>query len=95
MLGYQEVDEENGRAPYAQVRMTAIIENIGPSRPDPDNGKTYDRILTSPKRAIELLNWGETGRLQIEEAVRIAKEQLGITKFSDKEEFINKNNKTL
>ena len=95
MLGYQEVDEENGRAPYAQVRMAAIIDNIGPSRPDPDNGKTYDRILTSPERAIELLNWGETGRLQIEEAVRIAKEQLGITKFSDKEEFINKNKKTL
>ena len=87
-VGYQEVDEENGIKPYAQFRMTAIIDNIGPRLPDPDNGETYERILTTPTRAIELLNWGEVGKQQIEAAVKIAKEQLGITEFSTKEEYI-------
>ena len=87
-VGYQEVDEENGTPTYAQFRMTAIIDNIGPCLPDPDNGETYERLLTTPSRAIELIGWGEVGKLQIEEAFRIAKDELGLTTFSDKEEYI-------
>lgn len=87
-VGYQEVDEENGKPAYAQFRMTAIIDNIGPVLPDPDNGETYERLLTTPSRAIDLLGWGEVGKSQIEEAYRIAKEKLGLTEFSDLEEYI-------
>ena len=89
VVGYQEIDEENGNAPYAQLRMTALIDEIGPQQPDPDNGETYGRYLAPPQRAIELLNWGDVGRLQIEEAARIAEEKLGITNFSQKEEDLD------
>ena len=78
LIGYQEADEGNGTPHYAQVRMVAVIEKIGPLQPDPDNGETYKRLLTTPQKAIELLHWGEEGRLQVEEAVRIAKEKLGL-----------------
>ncbi len=88
IVGYQQVDEENGTPPYAQMRMTAIIDIIGPKQPDPDNGKTYDRLLTTPKRAIELLNWGNVGLAQVNEAVRLAKKYLGLKEFSTKEEYI-------
>lgn len=88
MVGYQLVDEENGLAPYAQVRMAAIIETIGEAKPDPDNGKTYQRLLATPSRVIELLGWGEVGRLQVEAATRVAKEKLGIFTYLNKEEYI-------
>ena len=88
MVGYQEVDEENGKPSYAQVRMVAIIDNIGEVKPDPDNGETYERLLTSPSRVIELLNWGSVGKSQVEEAFRIAREQLGIVSVNNKEEYV-------
>ena len=62
MLGYQLVNENNEVSPYAQVRMIAEIDKIFENRPDLDNGKT-----------IRLLNWGEVGKKQIEEAVKLAK----------------------
>ena len=88
LVGYQEVHEPSGIAPYAQVRMTAMIKNIGPAQPDPDNGKIYKRVLVSPQRAIELLNWKDTGKAQIEEAFRIAKENFEFESFSTQEEFV-------
>ena len=88
MVGYQEIDEENGKEPYAQVRMTAMIDKIGEVKPDLDNGKTYQRLLTTPQRAIELMGWGEVGKSQVEEGVRIAKAELGITSHLDLEEFV-------
>ena len=88
IVGYQQVDEENGKPPYAQMRMTAIIEFIGAKQPDPDNGQTYDRLLTTPERAIELLNWGEVGANQVNEALRLAKEYFGLKEFSTKEEYV-------
>lgn len=87
-VGYQEVDEENGKPVYAQFRMTAIIDNIGPVLPDPDNGETYERLLTTPSRAIELIGWGEVGKLQIEEAFRLAREKLGLNVTNNVEEYI-------
>ena len=77
-IGYQYVDEENGIAPYAQVRMTAMIDNIGESKPDPDNGKTYERILVPPQKAIELLNWGGIGQKLVRKAVEVAKKKFGL-----------------
>lgn len=78
MLGYQLVDEENGSVPYAQVRMCALIDNVYNRRPDLDNGIMYDRILTSPKKAIECLNWGDVGKDQFNAAVELAKRMYNI-----------------
>jgi len=87
MVGYQLVNENNGKPEYAQVRMTGIIKSILKKLPDPDNGKTFDRLLTTPQRAIELLNWGESGKKQIESAYKVAHEKLGIvtTNFTDED----------
>lgn len=87
-LGYQLVDEENGKEPYAQVRMIAMIDTIGECLPDPDNGKTYQRLLTCPSKAIEHLNWGEVGKLMIESSVELAKEKYGLNSFLDKDELV-------
>jgi ADP-ribose pyrophosphatase YjhB (NUDIX family) len=83
-IGYQEVDEENGEEPYAQVRMAALIADVGEMRPDLDNGKTYGRLLVPPMRAAELLGWGKIAYEQITAAIN-AKH---ISENSDKEEYI-------
>ncbi|UKI13496.1 MAG: hypothetical protein L6V84_05385 [Oscillospiraceae bacterium] len=72
MLGYQKVDEGDNSPPFAQVRMLALIDWIGDVRPDTANGKTYNRILVSPRRAIELLQWGIAGAEQIIAAMKMA-----------------------
>jgi ADP-ribose pyrophosphatase YjhB (NUDIX family) len=87
-VGYQEVDEENGTPLYAQVRMTALIDELGAIRPDIDNGKTYGRLLAPPMRAAELLGWGEVGFKQISAAMEIAVNTFKISEFSEKEEYI-------
>ena len=48
-IGYQLVNEGNGLPEYAQVRMAALIRKIGEKKPDPDNGKTYDRLMVTPE----------------------------------------------
>lgn len=88
LVGYQEVNEGNGIPPYAQVRMTAIIDKIGKLQPDPDNGETYERLLTPPQRAIELINWGEEGKNQIEEAAKKIQEKFGITLTNFEDSYI-------
>ncbi|MGH3384925.1 MAG: NUDIX hydrolase [Nocardioidaceae bacterium] len=71
-LGYQRVDESDGTAPYAQVRMIALIRRIAAAAPDPDNGKTYGRHLVDPAAAGDLLGWGVHGHRQAEAAARLA-----------------------
>lgn len=73
LLGYQLVNENNEVKPYAQIRMIAKIDEIFENRADLDNGKLYERVFKTPKETIELLNWGEIGKKQIEEAVKLAK----------------------
>lgn len=86
-VGYQLIEGDGDRTPYAQVRMTAIIEKIGEKRPDPDNGETYDRVLVSPDHAIDLLGWGEVARLQILAAVAVAKKALSLPEYHGNEEI--------
>ena len=88
LVGYQEVDEENGKEVYAQVRMSAIIDVIGEVKPDPDNGETYQRLLVSPSRAIELLNWGSVGENLINQSLQIAKDNFNLTLTNNNEEYI-------
>ena len=88
IIGYQKVDEQNGFVPFAQVRVTGLIDSIGVIRPDIDNGKIYDRLLISPLKAVDLLKWGEVGYSQIKTAMAVATKSFGIVEFTDKEEFI-------
>jgi 8-oxo-dGTP pyrophosphatase MutT (NUDIX family) len=75
-LGYQEVTEE-GREPFAQVRLVARISEFLPRHPDPDTGRIYDRLLTPLNKVPGLLDWGVDGLLQAASAVQSARE-LGV-----------------
>lgn len=86
-LGYQLIEGDGNRLPYAQVRMTGIIKHIGNKLPDPDNGETYERLLVSPYKAIKLLNWGEVGKGQIEEAIKKITQKYNLTIPLDEEEI--------
>lgn len=88
IIGYQLIDEEDGTPLYAQLRMVAMIDTIGEKRADPDTGETYDRILTTPSKAIELLKWGDIGKALINEAVKIAKKELGLSVFVDNDQCL-------
>ena len=85
LVGYQIIEGDRDLPPYAQLRMVAMIDKIGKKQPDPDNGKTYDRILTTPENAIKLLGWGESAEKPIRRAFEIAQEifNLKATKFED------------
>ena len=87
-IGYQQVDEEDGTPPYAQVRMAALIRKIGPKQPDPDNGETYDRLMVSPEKAAELLNWGDVGTAQVMKASEVIREIYGIRYTGKLEEWV-------
>lgn len=80
LLGYQLVEEDNGVKSYAQVRMIAQIDKIFENRADLDNGKLYERVFKTPKETINLLNWGDVGKEQIEDAVKLAKKENIINK---------------
>lgn len=88
LLGYQQVEGDQGRPAYAQMRMVGLIENIGKKKPDPDNGRTYERLLTTPEKAIKLLGWGDIGEKIIRKAVIVAQKELAITEFLDKDEYV-------
>lgn len=75
-LGYQLVDD--GVFPYAQVRMVARLAAVHPSAPDPDNGRTYRRLLVHPSKAGDLLHWGESGHQQAVAAATAAVSVLGL-----------------
>ena len=88
MVGYQEIDEQNGTPIYAQLRYVCKIEKVGKILPDSDNGKIYGRFLTSPEKVIKLLNWGEVGRLQISKAKKIAQEKFSFKECIETDEYI-------
>jgi len=74
IVGYQTVEGEN----FAQIRMMAMIKEIKPAQPDPATGIIYKRLLATPEKAIELLNWRDTGAAQINAAVKIAREKFSV-----------------
>ena len=75
IVGYQTVPGEN----FAQVRMTAMIREIKPAKPDPATGLTYRRLLAVPEKAIELLGWHDTGAAQVNAAVKIARDKFDVS----------------
>jgi 8-oxo-dGTP pyrophosphatase MutT (NUDIX family) len=76
-LGFQEVHRP-GRAPYAQVRMTGVIQEFAPRAPDPDGGRVYRRLMTSLAAAPEVLGWGPPAVAQARAAGRVARQQWGV-----------------
>lgn len=77
-LGYQQANEHDGTPPYAQIRMIARITAVYPAAPDPDNGRTYHRLLVHPRKAGDLLNWGQVGHQQATAAAQAAVTVLGL-----------------
>ncbi len=88
IIGYQKVEGDGKPKPYAQVRMAAVIKQIFEKRPDIDGGEIYDRLLTTPEKAIKLLNWGTIGKKIIKRAVKIAKKQFNIALCCQKDEYV-------
>ena len=76
-LGYQEV-RRPGRVPYAQVRMTGVIEEFAQRAPDPGGGRVYRRLMTSLGTAPSVLGWGLAGVLQSRAAARVARREWGL-----------------
>ena len=68
--------------------MAALIRKIGKKQPDPDNGKTYDRLLVAPEKAAALLNWGDVGYSQVMKAKEVIYRRYGITEASNTEEWV-------
>ena len=87
-IGYQQVDEEDGTPAYAQIRMAALIRKIGIRKPDPDNGRIYDRLMVSAERAAELLDWGDVGTAQVMKARDIICQKYGIRDTGKPEEWV-------
>ena len=87
LVGYQLIEGDRSYD-YAQLRMAAIIDKIGPKQPDPDNGKTYDRLLTTPEKAIKLINWGDVGKKQIEQAFEIVRKHFNIAVTNETDEYV-------
>ncbi len=90
-LGYLLVEEENNEK-YAQVRMIAKIKNFGKSKPDIDNGKTYQRFMANIKNTKKYLNYPDlAGNQLIDDAINMAKEKYKINfniNNNDNEYFI-------
>jgi 8-oxo-dGTP pyrophosphatase MutT (NUDIX family) len=60
-LGYQHVDEQDGTAPYAQLRMVARLRDVFAASPDPATGLVARRTLLHPAEAAARLGWGDLG----------------------------------
>jgi 8-oxo-dGTP diphosphatase len=71
-LGYQQVTRP-GQAPYAQVRMTAVIGQFAPRAPDVDGGRLSRRLMTPLGDAPAVLGWGEPAVLQAAAAAEVAR----------------------
>lgn len=68
-LGYQLITTDEV---FAQVRLIALIDQILPTMPDPSTGRKYLRLWVPPTLSNELLEWGESGNMQIASAVSAA-----------------------
>lgn len=88
LVGYQEIEGDADRPNYAQLRMVAMVDKIGEKMPDADCGRVFERIFVTPERAIQLLNWGESGEKQVKEAYKIAKEKFNIQTTCQQDEFV-------
>jgi 8-oxo-dGTP diphosphatase len=71
-LGYQLVAQD-GREPYAQVRLAGIITEFAARAPDADGGQVYRRRMTSLGAAPAILGWGQPAAAQASAAATAAR----------------------
>lgn len=74
-LGYQQVDEDKGKQPYAQVRMIALVDEIGEEIIDVCTGKKYGRCFVNLDKVTEKLHFDASGNQQIDDAIDLAKQK--------------------
>ena len=85
-LGYLLVEEDKEK--YAQVRMIAKIKNIGPIKPDIDNGKVYKRFMVKQENVKKYLDYQDiAGNEMIDDAIKIGNQKYDFN-FIDKEYYI-------
>ena len=85
-LGYLLVEEDKEK--YAQVRMIAKIKNIGPIKPDLDNGKVYKRFMVKQENVKKYLDYQDiAGNEMIDDAIKIGNQKYDFN-FIDKEYYI-------
>ena len=70
------------------VSLSQIADKIGIRKPDPDNGRIYDRLMVSAERAAELLDWGDVGTAQVMKARDIICQKYGIRDTGKPEEWV-------
>lgn len=85
-LGYLLVEENNEQ--YAQVRMIAKIKNIGPNRPDIDNGKIYKRFMSTQDNVKKYLDYVDlAGNQMITDAINLANKKYEFASNDNKKEY--------
>ena len=85
-LGYLLVEEDKEK--YAQVRMIAKIKNIGPIKPDIDNGKVYKRFMVKQENVKKYLDYQDiAGNEMIDDAIKIGNQKYDFN-FIDKEYYV-------
>lgn len=69
-LGHVAVKEhvDGHTRDFVQLRFVADVRKLLPSSPDPVTGTIYARKKVSPSNAARLLNWGEHGIQQLQDA---------------------------
>ncbi len=87
-IGYQTVIEDNDDT-YAQMRYVALIDEIGPARPDTDRPNwTYGRILETPAKAAESFPPGDLDAI-LDAALRVADKYHLCNSVKEETEVIN------
>lgn len=85
-LGYLLVEEDKEK--YAQIRMIAKIKNVGPIKPDLDNGKVYKRFMVKQENVKKYLDYQDiAGNEMIDDAIKIGNQKYDFN-FIDKEYYI-------
>ena len=85
-IGYQTGIEDNGEQ-FAQMRYVALVDKIGPARPDVDAPeRTYGRELKSPEETAKSFPPGDLDKM-LNTAIRVAREY-NLCDFSNKTHVI-------
>jgi 8-oxo-dGTP diphosphatase len=71
-LGYPLVAQD-GREPYAQVRLAGVITEFAARARDADGGQLYRRRMTSLAAATAILGWGQPAAAQASAAAAAAR----------------------
>ncbi len=79
ILGVQKVTYPNNPNTvegdiFYQARMICDLDELSPSRPDPDNGKTWERDFVPSANVHEFVPWGDLGKAMFQDATDLWKQ---------------------